>query len=436
MLSSSIFYPSNQELRPVVDQGSIKASLGTQSELFNAKPVQSDWHYYGKPVRVFARIVFSITIGTTVAPVGAVFHGGAAIIYSVMWLRSEGDQTTHNWKKVEEHASYFFIDLLTSIIMYWGIVSILYFRDLIEVAPRFLIIGILTNGFLLFSYATAPEKVASYLFLSKAERAAVYKAICLKNCFGIVAQGTNGLLHYNPVEDGEDRQGSLFNLWKCQALEFLLTVEALNEILPPVNKLKPGRLFTDGPNSELENANRSIEEAIAATKIQSEKEALHTLKMKYNMVNKNLSLMYELLERCLIVMHKDPFDIGDPSISLPKFPFTPEYINQFYNQSFKPINRASTWLEYIRRQKIPDQIGFTDSECIEFHRKLKAGKSPLEILGFKTKPDESDLKRRYRELMLKLHPDKNPEYKEVAHALSCCLNEAYRIVTNDNDKAS
>ena len=58
-----------------------------------------------------------------------------------------------------------------------------------------------------------------------------------------------------------------------------------------------------------------------------------------------------------------------------------------------------------------------------------------EVLGVDRGASEADVKKAYRKLALKLHPDKNPNSREQAERQFKVLSEAYEVLSDDNKRA-
>lgn len=456
MLSSSILYPSNQVLRPTKAAGSIKESLDVNSELFNTEALQSNWHDYTKPVRAVARLILGIAIGLFAAPAGVLFHAGATVFYSAMWLKSEGDQVEHNWKKVKDHAGYFFVDLLITLMTLWGVVSIKWLNALWAAGgKRFVIFGLVASGLIPLFCAVAPHHVIPYLFLDRGERAAVYKAVRLKNDFGIVAEDTHGLLPFDPIVDQEKLKdagsGSLFDLWRCQGFELLGIVTKLNAALPLEHRLiSPGNLCWDsdgtgGPGGkDLDEVNGKIDSARRSSITEDKKSTLAALQAEYNALSKNMVKMRELLKGCIEIMLKKIDELFSPPVSLPTFPYKYEHAKSFYEaesneaKSNKGADRGSaalqSWKNFLDGQNLPDQSSIQAKDFLEIYNALKARKSVLELFGFKTLPTRKELDTRYRRLALVTSPDKHGN-EDVATTVLQCLNHARELLATQIKEA-
>ena len=61
---------------------------------------------------------------------------------------------------------------------------------------------------------------------------------------------------------------------------------------------------------------------------------------------------------------------------------------------------------------------------------MAPGKDYYKILGVGTDADADALKKAYRKLAMKWHPDKNPDHKEVAERRFKEVTEAYDVLTD------
>ncbi|KAJ1555695.1 hypothetical protein HK405_014479 [Cladochytrium tenue] len=66
---------------------------------------------------------------------------------------------------------------------------------------------------------------------------------------------------------------------------------------------------------------------------------------------------------------------------------------------------------------------------------MSAKKSYYEILGIAKNADDEEIKKAYRKLALKWHPDRNPDKKEVAEKKFKELAEAYEVLSDKNKRA-
>lgn len=63
-------------------------------------------------------------------------------------------------------------------------------------------------------------------------------------------------------------------------------------------------------------------------------------------------------------------------------------------------------------------------------------KDYYEILGVKKDATEAEIKRAYKKMILKYHPDRNPDNKEMAREKSKEINEAYDVLKDPQKKAA
>ena len=63
-----------------------------------------------------------------------------------------------------------------------------------------------------------------------------------------------------------------------------------------------------------------------------------------------------------------------------------------------------------------------------------SSKNYYEILGIEKNADESEIKKAYRKMAVKWHPDKNPDNKEVAEEKFKEINEAYEVLSDAQKK--
>ena len=61
-------------------------------------------------------------------------------------------------------------------------------------------------------------------------------------------------------------------------------------------------------------------------------------------------------------------------------------------------------------------------------------KDLYKVLGLDKKASQNDIKKAYRKLAMKYHPDKNPENKEVAANKFKEISEAYEILSDETKK--
>lgn len=65
-----------------------------------------------------------------------------------------------------------------------------------------------------------------------------------------------------------------------------------------------------------------------------------------------------------------------------------------------------------------------------FSLSCASGKDYYKILGVKKNAKEKDLKKAYRKLALKWHPDKNIDNKDLATKKFTAISEAYEILSD------
>jgi DnaJ-class molecular chaperone len=66
---------------------------------------------------------------------------------------------------------------------------------------------------------------------------------------------------------------------------------------------------------------------------------------------------------------------------------------------------------------------------------MQAVSGLAQVLGVKRGCSADDVKKAYRKLALKLHPDKNPNSREQAERQFKVLSEAYEVLSDDNKRA-
>lgn len=443
MLSSTFFYPSSKELRPVESKGSISQTLGTHTELFNAKVSSSKWVKYGKPIRFVARIVYGIALGSLVSPVGLVYNGMATIYFTAIWYKGDNASAGQNWLKVKTYAKNFAKDLCITAVTYWGIGSVKWLHDAIKFKQKikpdeleFILYGIAMPSIFITTFAWDPEIYIPFFFNNISERAAVYKTTKLRTEFGIVEKKTIGLLPYNVELDNEDvvnAKGTLFDLWKCQALEIVLLIKQIKNYsnqncrFPFFIEVPLSTLGTNSINAEINDfLDRAISQP-SLNKLVTTKKKLENLRAKYNTIAENMVKVNQLLNQCINMM----YNLNDKKRVFIHFPFSEKTIKEILDDNFQEDhnnNPQAQWESIVKDQGLPEILTIQDPTCIEIYNKIKQGKFPLEIFGFnpEDRPDENSIKSKYRKLMLRMHPDKFPN-DETAKEQAACL---FRIVTN------
>lgn len=85
-----------------------------------------------------------------------------------------------------------------------------------------------------------------------------------------------------------------------------------------------------------------------------------------------------------------------------------------YDPAAEGYGSRSQWRQEFFRTISPDEA-----------MQILQSEDPYEILGVPRRASNDDIKKAYRKLMLKWHPDKNPNDVEKATAMSKKINAAY-----------
>lgn len=65
---------------------------------------------------------------------------------------------------------------------------------------------------------------------------------------------------------------------------------------------------------------------------------------------------------------------------------------------------------------------------------MSANETYYEILGVEQDVDISVIKKAYRKLILKYHPDRNQDNRELAEEMTKKINEAYEVLSNEEKR--
>ena len=63
-----------------------------------------------------------------------------------------------------------------------------------------------------------------------------------------------------------------------------------------------------------------------------------------------------------------------------------------------------------------------------------SNKNFYEVLGDKEDASDAEIKKAYRKLAIKWHPDKNPDNKKEAEEKFKCISEAYNLLSDPEKK--
>ena len=63
-----------------------------------------------------------------------------------------------------------------------------------------------------------------------------------------------------------------------------------------------------------------------------------------------------------------------------------------------------------------------------------SNKNFYEVLGVKEDASDAEIKKAYRKLAIKWHPDKNPDNKKEAEEKFKCISEAYNLLSDPEKK--
>lgn len=85
-----------------------------------------------------------------------------------------------------------------------------------------------------------------------------------------------------------------------------------------------------------------------------------------------------------------------------------------YDPTAEGYGSRSQWRQTFFHTLSPDEA-----------MQILQSEDPYEILGLDRRATQPQIKKRYRELMLKWHPDRNPNDVEKATAMSKKINAAY-----------
>ena len=76
-----------------------------------------------------------------------------------------------------------------------------------------------------------------------------------------------------------------------------------------------------------------------------------------------------------------------------------------------------------------------NSSCIQGWCNVSEKRDYYEVLGVGRDASDAEIKRAYKKMILKYHPDRNPDNKEEAREKSKEINEAYDVLKDPQKKA-
>ena len=339
MMSSDYFNPSNCVLRPIAPAASIDAALDdAQIDLFACEKNRGYWQVYGKPVRALARMVGAVAIATLAAPTGALWHGtlgvGSAAYTLCLIVARRPQDIKDQWvAKTTAHVKAFAIDLggasLNSMSLFTSFFIYKAFA-LFVLDVTWLVSMVSLNFFMCLVPLTAAfsnEELVS-IIASSADRAPLFKAIQLKNLFGIVSEIGGGLLPYSLALDQED--GALdsyfYKQWRDKSQALLETLRGIRAFLNPIEQERS--LFTSYPPN--------VGKIIAYLQKKANRfneDDLQTTISKLEQLEQEIRVARELTEGC-VHLRKDPntllnFILNRPRTGLTAHVFKPAAAQKF-----------------------------------------------------------------------------------------------------------
>ena len=433
VLSSDWLYPSNAQLRPIEAKSSIQESIGNDNEIFNYEDITSNWHYYGKPLRCVVRSICFLAVGCIIAPMGVVYHGCFFVKETVIYLTANQADSAESWKKVKDHASFFFVDLMITCSSYLALAFLVITGRSLKGDLAYLskdeIYCSLFSTFLLASIGANPKNLVPYLAY-KEDRAPLYKTISLRNDFGITALD-GSLLPYNSNVDQETLalKGHFAVLMQAQALDLLYAINDIQSLLPDGSKI--GAHFPP----DIETIISHLQKVAWVKGEDYSAEVVNLRKLDANMKK-----MSALLKECL-TLKKNVAGGTKVEITMPDFPFNKSIVKKFfYEMEFEGMDTPKAMWGRALEQGVNELKSCKYFiQASERYKKVRenitAKLKPHEILGCPANPTLAELRKKYKELTLLFHPDRVPvEFQKEAECIFKCVGTAYDLLNKELEK--
>lgn len=434
MMSSDYFNPSNCVLRPIAPAESIDVALNeAEIDLFACEKNRGYWQVYGKPVRALARMVGAVAIATLAAPTGALWHGtlgvGSAVYTLCLIVARRPQDIKDQWvAKTTAHVKAFAIDLSVASLNSMSLLTSVFIYKVFAVLVLD-VTALVSTVFFNFCLCLVPLTAAFSneglvaIIASSADRAPLFKAIQLKNLFGIVSNDDGGLLPYSIALDQEDDNlNGYFGIqWKNKSLALLSTLREIRAFLNPIGQ--EHNLLTSYPPN--------VGKIIAYLKTKADwfnEGGLQTTISKLEQLEREIRAARELTEGC-VHLRKDPNTLLNCMLKRPRTQlvahyFEPEVAKNFLNSSMEEM------IPYRFAHFRQGLVDLTASALTEYGLEENVATLMLDlrkhVFNPSLKPEDVFKKMSLKKIAVHVHPDK---FKSEEGRLKFWAGSLFQFVT-------